>query len=587
MPAISTRLPVRSAAIALAALLAGASCAPAAPAVAAPVSPWPTAADALTLTQLERLWADTGDGGGGYRSTTNLAARPSLYLTSWTLRIVGWYRAPVPQLSPAQTASWLRAVLERPENSGDALPPLERAWLAGQALVALNEVIPAAPVAQILPTLRAGARYRFGPQQPPSWPATQTAVELMQMAGLSVPAEIAQLVRAQLPLASDPASASRLDDLQVLETILPLWQLADILLPDSSRAPFRQSLSTIVSALTARAGATGVSVPLAVTLLINARQISRANGIPLPAGPGPASLALRTPDGLLSMSASSPVADPQLTYDGALLGLPVDGRLLAAIRRTASPLGWQANAGPIDPQTSFDAAVVTHALGHHEHDRALRSLTLTWLGQLARDASVAAAASSGPQLRAAFFVLALARELGVPIPSSIAAWVRESLGVAAKPGQLSREAWFLRMAAAVGVTPPAEIRDSVRQALQHLDVHSMQDVYTLQVAAEATGDGTLKDRAIAGARQLALGAAYRFTPGSPSPDVRSTSLGIAIVGASPAVRQEAIKPFSGAEGVWMFPTNQRDGNVLDPESIYLGYVLLGRTANAAGIFFYE
>jgi hypothetical protein len=115
----------------------------------------------------------------------------------------------------------------------------------------------------------------------------------------------------------------------------------------------------------------------------------------------------------------------------------------------------------------------------------------------------------------------------------------------------------------------------------------MQDVYTLQVAAEAAGDGTLKDRAITGARQLALGAAYRFTPGSPSPDVRSTSLGIAIVGASPAGRQEAIKPFSGAQGIWMFPTNQRDGNVLDPESIYLGYVVLGRTANAAGIFFYE
>src|SRR5229473_840219 len=102
MLATSTRLPVRSAAIALAALLMGsASCAPTAPAVPAPTGSWPTAADALTLTQLERLWADIGDG-GGYRSTTNLAARPSLYLTSWTLRLVGWYRAPVPQLSRAQ-----------------------------------------------------------------------------------------------------------------------------------------------------------------------------------------------------------------------------------------------------------------------------------------------------------------------------------------------------------------------------------------------------------------------------------------------------------------------------------------------------
>src|SRR2546428_1496936 len=585
MPTVSTRLLVRSAAIALAALLASASCAPAATAVPAPAEPG--AADALTLMQLERLWADTGDGGGGYRSTTNLVAAPSLYLTSWTLRLIARYHTAVPQLSQAETATWLRAALDQPDNPKDALPPLQRAWLAGQALVALNEAVPAAPVAQFLPTLRAGDRYRYGPQQSASWPATQTAVELMQMAGVSVPSEIADSVTAQLPVVSDPARASRLDDLQVLETILPVWQLADLLLPDSSRAPFPRSLRPILTALTARAGAAGVSGPLAAALLINAQQISRANGITLPAGPPPASLALTTPDGFASASAAKPMADPQLTYDAALLGMPADGRLLATIRRTARPPGWQANAGPIDPQTTFDATVVTHALGHHEHDGALGSLTRIWLGQLPSDSSVTSTKASAPQLRAAFFVLALARELGVPIPSSVAAWLRESMTAAANLGQLWRESWFLRMGEAAGVRPPDEVWSSVRQTLLHLDVRNMQDVYTLQVAAEAAGDGALKERAIRGARQLALGAAYRFTPGSPSPDVRSTSLGIAIVGASLNVRQEAIAPFSSAEGIWMFPANQRGGNVLDPESIYLGYVVLGRTANAAGIFFYE
>ncbi len=587
MPTVSTRLLVRSAAIALAALLAGASCAPAATAVPAPASPEPGAADALTLMQLERLWADTGEGGGGYRSTTNLVAAPSLYLTSWTLRLIARYHTAVPQLSQAETATWLRTILDQPDNPADALPPLQRAWLAGQALVALNEAVPTAPVARFLPTLRAGDRYRYGPQQSASWPATQTAVELMQMAGVSVPSEIADSVTAQLPLVSDPARASRLDDLQVLETILPVWQLADLLLPDSSRAPFPRSLRPILTALTARAGAAGVSGPLAAALLINAQQISLANGIELPAGPPPASLALTTPDGFVSASAAKPMADPQLTYDAALLGMPADDRLLTTIRRTAGPLGWQANAGPVDPQTTFDATVVTHALGHHEHDGALRPLTLTWLGQLPSDSSATSTTASAPQLRAAFFVLALARELGVPIPSSIAAWLRESMTAAANPGQLSRESWFLRMGEAAGVTPPDEVWSSVRQTLLHLDVRNMQDVYALQVGAEAGRDSTLKDRAVTGARQLALGAVYRFTPGSPSPDVRSTSLGIAIVGASPAARQQAIRPFSSAEGIWMFPTTQSGGNVLDPESIYLGYVVLGRTANAAGIFFYE
>ena len=88
-------------------------------------------------------------------------------------------------------------------------------------------------------------------------------------------------------------------------------------------------------------------------------------------------------------------------------------------------------------------------------------------------------------VRAAFFVLALARELGVPIPSSIAAWLQESMTAAANPGQLSWESWFLRMGEAAGVTPPDEVWSSVRQTLLHLDVRNMQDVYALQVGAEA------------------------------------------------------------------------------------------------------
>lgn len=584
-----TRLPVRSAAIVFAALLAGASCGPAvstSPAVAPPSRPATATADVLTIPQLEQLWADTGSGGGGYRSTPNLLAPPSLYLTAWMLRIVDWYGASVPQLSRPHTVSWLRAVLDRPDNADEALPRLERAWLAGQALAALREPVPAGPVARLLSTLRAGTLYRYGPQQSPSWPATQTAIELMRLAGLPAPSETAHALAGQLPAVGDPARASRLSDLTVLDTLLPVWQLADLLLPDSSRARFRGPLGIILAALAARAAAPEVSAPLAASLLINARQIARANGITLPPTPAPPFLALRTPGGFLSLSASTSTPDPQLTYDAALLGTPLDDALLATIRRTAGPTGWQANAGPVDPQTTFEAAVIAHALGHHEHDGALRILTLAWLAQVA-SGFPAAATTSLTQLRAAFFVLALAREVGLPIPRSLAASVRMAMAALPTPGQISREAWLLRLGDAIGIAPPEKVRQAILRIGQDLKVRSMQDIYTLQVAAEATRSAALAARAIDGARSLAFGAAYRFTPGAPAPDLRSTSLGIAIVGASPAVRQDAIAPFSSAEGIWMFPATQASGNIVTPESIYLGYVVLGRVTDAAGIFFYD
>ena len=586
-----TRLPVRSAAIVLAALLAGASCAPPGstpPQSAPPGTPSATAADARTVQQLEQLWADTGGGGGGYQSTANLLAPPSLYLTAWTLRLCAWYGASVPQLSRARTASWLRAVVDRPEAASDGIPRLQRAWLAGQSLAALGEAVPAAPVTRLLATLRAGAQYRYDPQQSPSWPATQTAVELLRLAGLAAPSATAQAVTAQLAALGDPARTSRLADLTVLDSLLPVWQLADLLLPDAARVPFRGSLRAVLTPLVARAAAPDVSAPLALSLLINANQIARDNGIALaPTRVQPFRM-LRTPGGFLSLSASVSTPDPQLTYDAAVLGLPPDGTLLNTIRRTAGPTGWQANAGPIDAQTSFEATVIAHALGRHEHDGALRILTAAWLARLAASLPAATAAGAPSQLRATFFVLALARELGLPVPASLAAAVRAALAApVTAPAEISREAWLLRLGEAIEAAPPEPVRQAMLRIGRDLTVGSMQDVYTLQVTAEALRDPGLAARAVDGARSLALGAAYRFRPGAPAPDLRSTSLGIAIVGASPAGRQAAIAPFSSADGIWMFPAAQASGNIVTPESLYLGYVVLGRVTDAAGIFFYD
>lgn len=582
------RLPARSAAMILVALLAGTSCGPSAttaPAAAPTARAGATVADGLTIRQLEQLWADTGDGGGGYRSTSNLLAPPSVYLTSWVLRIVDWYGVSVPQLSRSKTASWLLTVLDAPDDARDAIPGLQRAWLAGQALAALHDPVPAAPVVRLLQPLRAGGLYRYGPQQSPSWPATQTAVELLRLVGVAAPSETAQAVVGQLHAVSDQAQTSHLSDPAILDSVLPVWQLADVLLPATSRAPFRESLRDILAALAARAADPQVSAPLAASLLVNADQIARANGIALPKTPAPAFLAHRTPDGFLSLSESASAPDPQLTYDAAVIGMPLEGVLLDTIRRTVGSEGWQANRGAVDAQTTFEAAVITHALGHHERDRALRIITTAWLDQLDSSFPRVATASS-TQLRAAFFVLALARELGVSIPASVANSVRNAISAPATSGQMERETWLLRLGEAVDATPPEEVLRSIRRIGQDIKVRTMQDIYTLHVAAHATGDPDLAARAVEEARGLAFGAAYRFKPGAPAPDLRSTSAGIAIVGTSSS-RKDAIAWFSTADGIWMFPAMESSGNIVIPESIYLGYIVLGRVTNMAGIFFYD
>jgi hypothetical protein len=136
------------------------------------------------------------------------------------------------------------------------------------------------------------------------------------------------------------------------------------------------------------------------------------------------------------------------------------------------------------------------------------------------------------------------------------------------------------------VLPPEEVLRTIRRIGHDIKVRTMRDVYTLHVTAKATRDPDLAARAIEGARTLAFGSAYRYKPGAPAPDLRSTSAGMEIVGASSS-REDAIAWFSSADGIWMYPAAQSSGNIVIPESIYLGYVVLGRVTNEAGIFFYD
>ncbi len=571
--------PIRIAAIATIVLM-GVSCGPA-------ISDSPAhgaISDQVVLQELESLWSDTGDGGGGYRSTPNLAAPPSLYLTSWTLRIADRAGVTVPQLSHAEATTWLKVVVEHPDGPDDPLPPLERVWLAAEALRALHEQVPAGPVDRVLATLKAGGQYRYSAKESTSWAATQSAVDVMRIANLPVPDDVVRLVAASLPTVSKPASVARLDTQAVIDSFLPLWQLADDLLPAAERAPGRDALKTVVTAQAVAATGPGASGPLWASVFVNLQAIAGANDIELPI-PQPDFLRLRTPDGFLTLSSSAPVADPQLTYDGMLLGAAPDPRLLEAIRRTAGPSGWRANLGPIEPQTTFLATLVSHALGDQAHDAILRVQTGRWLTELAGNFPDVTA--SVTQLRNTFFVLALARDLGVAIPETIGRSATALLTGAAQSKDLARETWLLRLGEAVNQRPPAEVVQSVRAPLLGLPLRTMEDVYALQVGAEVLHDRALEDRALQAARTLALGAGYGFRAGAPATDLRSTTFGIALVTASQDVRQQAIAPFSSPQGAWMFPPPNARGNVVSPLSIYLGYVLLGRVTNNAGIFFYD
>src|SRR5207245_1230500 len=132
--------------------------------------------------------------------------------------------------------------------------------------------------------------------------------------------------------------------------------------------------------------------------------------------------------------------DPQTTYRAAQLGMPLTPRLEQSIKAATLESGWRGAAADPDPESSFYATRVTRALDAHEHDPPMALLARTWLGDLTRglvgELSEAAA-------RRAFFTVALAREVGLPLPADLPSVVVAGLqGV--KRGDAWTRAWLLR-----------------------------------------------------------------------------------------------------------------------------------------------
>ena len=539
--------------------------------------------DRLVLEELDQLWSNTGQEAGGYRNS-GLPVAPSVYETSWTLRLATLYGISVPRLSRARAVSWLDGVIVHPEAPADALPPLERVWLATHALVCLRERPSPTGLQSLLAQLRRGPQFSWQAGRPTTWSATQAAVEVMQMAGIQVPADIGSAVLSNLPAAfATVPSHSYARDQILIDEILPLWELADHLLDWSARHAFASELRDVVAWASTRAGSSDASLPFAASLLFQAREVAQANGIDFPTFPQPPFAKLTTADGYLSLSSDQPVPDPQLTYYGALFGLHLSSRLADSITMSAGPTGWGPKTGAISITTSFFAILVAHALGDHHHDASLRSFVRRGLEELARQPLPSNPLAN--DLTSLCVVLLLAHELELAIPRHLANDVSVLVNSPGNDRDPTKSLWLLRLADVSKVQQPSGPAAAVQAAALTLVPYSMKDVYWLEEASRLTRNPVLHRKAVQFARKLAFGVAYKFVPQSPISDLLSTAVAIMLVGVPSPPSESVMAPFTTENGAMMLPKDVINGNALSPQSLYLGYALMQRISNREGIFF--
>lgn len=521
--------------------------------------------DRVVLDEIDALWRDVTTTAGGYGDAANLVDPPSLYATAWNLRLAA--RASVPLPAAARTATVRRlhdALADRAPHAG-GLPLLYRTWLATHALTETGEPYPVA-ADEVAESLRTGARFGFAPGEPPSWAATQVAVEMLALGGRPAPAGLAAEVRAALPTVTAETVA---DD--PLSTALPVWQLATRLLPAADRQPYAAGLAGLLRQVATRSERATSGVSLGV--LVTVRELATAHGLTVPLPTARHLRELRLPDGYLGAAApgsdAPPQAEPQVTFNGVVLGLATGPTLRRSLLAGLGPEGWRTDVSEPRPESSYFAAELTKALGGHERGAALRALGARWVA----DAGVKPAGQD-VDWRRAYFALHLARTLTIPVPERVRARVREALASdlvsdGADAGLL------LDVAGLAGVTVSPAALKAVADRLSTATLGTMKDVLAAYTVGTVAASEPLVTRARDAARALAHGDAFRYSARAPLPDLLSTATAARVLALDTAARVRAVAAFTATGGVALEPADGDD--TIELRTTYLGYWLLGRT----------
>jgi hypothetical protein len=418
--------------------------------------------------------------------------------------------------------------------------------------------------------------YRIDPRQAPAWGATRLAVETLRLARLEVPADTVRAVSADLG-ASLRSGAPNLD----VDELTPVWSLADDLLPAAARAPFRTALEGRIGETARRLVAnptSGETLDVAVDLAA----IAAANSLPAPALDLQALVApLQKATGYLSLNAGDGglpgAGDPQVTYYGVALGMPVSPTLRETLMTRLLPSGWRVDAGQIDPVASYYCEAILESLGIDRHRGAMAAQAASWLGAVGSDTPENAATDERT-----YFALALARLTGARVPASLPAVLTQRLQRSGAHGNLG-SIWLLGLVGKLGLPLPEAVAARLSSAvdrptatLQDLDLHLLvQDLLSRPHTVPADDWWS----------KLRIGDGYRATADAQETDLPATAFAARALGLSPSDRERLLSDFVSQGRVFYAPTSLTEaaGNNAPPQAAYLGLYLLGTLHDDSGV----
>jgi hypothetical protein len=522
----------------------------------------------LTRQYLDQLWHPLDLEHGGYRFISSFADQPSLYTTAWNLRIAAYYRLDVPNLDHAQIVPWLSTVIEQPEQLQE-LPPLQNLLLATQAFADLQQPLPTTSIARALDRYRRGEHYTYTADSEPSWAATQTAVSLLRLANLPVPDEVQHAVARDIDQITRDAEEP--DDW--INTFLPVWQIADDVLPETQRRArhpaLAQRLREIVTYLIA-APTTGQTLPVLSTI----KQIADQNRLTLPELDPQRWHALQLADGYFSLTTESHSADPQVTYYGLVLGFPFPPHLALSLQQRAGAQGWWSETDELDPQTSFYAIVLEHQLQNTKRDQPLRASLRGWIATWQCPSDL-------PQLQEALsqtlYIVRLAHTLQVPVSETFTSCIGQHLtAVKLSEWRTTHIVWLIQTVQALDVPLSAHTKQEWLDYFTSAPAETIRDVLALQIVGQLLHQPTLVQRARAEVERFeAAPAIYQFQTPAPVPDISSTAIGLYVTGALASAGPRALPRFRDSKGVWIMPMDTEQSNAATIETMYLGFLLGG------------
>jgi hypothetical protein len=228
---------------------------------------------------------------------------------------------------------------------------------------------------------------------------------------------------------------------------------------------------------------------------------------------------------------------------------------------------------------SFFAWQVSRALGETGPEAGLRRQVTAWLDAAAKSETWAPG-GAGHDL---YFLVLLGKSLGVPVPQKLADTIRAELKATDDHLPASDLVSLARLSSALGIPGGDHIKDRWRAGERDFDLSLTRQVLAAFTIAQALGDKDLESDIKAHVSALHSGPLWVGRAGAPTPDLQATATGALLLGRKPAVAAAVKATFSDERGYWLLPPAQKQGNVVDLRTLYLGLWLTNGPVDPGGM----